>query len=108
MKEEEKERILAKYRSDNQDEYQQHLIKKADDYGFAAMCVVAIILMAIKAINGQSIADIEVILFTFISVNFYKRYKISQEKSALILLIFTSVLNIAFFLRFIHFSFGAA
>ena len=91
-----KEDILKKYREENEDEGQTHINIKSDLYGFYGLSFVALLLMVYQGFRALPFGDVPALLFVFLSVGAFFRYRSTQEKHFLWMSIFTGLMCLAF------------
>lgn len=97
----EKEEILKKYKEEGVDEGEVVANENSDSHGFYALCFLAMILMIYQSFKNQLFEDVASLLFVFLSVGAFSRYKIRKEKDHLVFGIVTGVLCVAFLFWYI-------
>lgn len=96
-----KEEIIKKYKEEGVDEGENNINENSDRHGFYALCFLSMILMTYQSFRNQLYQDIASLLFVFLSVGLFSRYKITKERSDLIYGILTGVLCVAFLVGYI-------
>lgn len=96
-----KEDILKKYREENEDEGQKHINTKSDLKAFYGLSFLALLLMGYQAIKELPFGDVPALLFVFLSVGAFSRYKSTQEKHFLWMSIFTGLMCLGFLLWYV-------
>lgn len=101
-----KEDILKKYKEEGTDEGKEHTNKYGDDYGFYALCGLSMLLMIYKIWSNQPYGDIASLLFIFLSVGSFYRYKKEKNRSFIYFGTVTGVLCLAFLVWYIWETIG--
>ncbi|MBK5253851.1 MAG: hypothetical protein JJE03_05275 [Peptostreptococcaceae bacterium] len=96
-----KEDVLKKYRQENEDEGQTHINTQADLYGFYGISFLALLLMVYQAIKELPFGDVPALLFTFLSIGAFFRYKAAQEKPFLWMSMFTGLMCLGFLVWYV-------
>lgn len=96
-----KEEILNKYRSENNDEGKNHENNHADDQGFYSLCFLALLIMMYQIFNNLPFGDITALLFAFMATGGFSRYRLRKEKGILYFSIVNSFLCAAFLIWYI-------
>lgn len=96
-----KEDILKKYKEEGVDEGVNNINEKSDNQGFYALCFLSMILMTYQAFNNQPVGDIASLMFVFLSVGAFSRYKLRKERDDLFFGIVMGVLCVAFLIWYI-------
>lgn len=74
-----REEILRKYRQEGVDEGREQMHDRGDGAGFLAMCVLAILIMIYQLWRGLPQGSIQALLFVFLSVGAWSRYRAARE-----------------------------
>ena len=96
-----KEKILLKYRSENKDEGKDYTNEYSDNQGFYAMCFLAIGLMTYQIFSDLPYGDITALLFTFMAVGGFYRYKLRKDKGDLLFSLINGVIGLAFLIWYV-------
>ncbi|MFL2133268.1 DUF6442 family protein [Desemzia sp. FAM 24101] len=96
-----KEKILEKYRSEKKDEGKDYDNDYSDNQGFYAMCFLAILLMTYQIFNDLPFGDIAALLFAFMAVGGFYRYKLRKDKGDLYFSLFTGMVGLAFLIWYV-------
>lgn len=96
-----KEKILERYRSENIDEGKDHTNNYSDDQGFYAMCLLALGLMCYQAFNNLPFGDIASLLFIFMCVGGFYRYKRMKDRGYLIFSLINGTIGITFLIWYV-------
>ena len=91
-----KEDILKKSKYENEDDEQTYINMKSDLNSFYGLSFLALLLMGYQAIKGLPFGDLPALLFIFLSVGAFFRYKWTQKKHFLWMSIFTGLLCLGF------------
>ncbi|MFD2116949.1 DUF6442 family protein [Paenibacillus yanchengensis] len=96
-----KDELLEKYRSEKQDEGRDHLNHVSDSKGFSVMMVLAVLFMIYQIYKDVPFGDVPALLFSFLAVGGFHRYKKTREKDILIFSLFSSVVCIGFIIWYV-------
>lgn len=76
--------ILRRSRISGEDEGRDFVNKKANGHGFVALCLTVIALASYKAAKGLPVGDITSLMFIFLSVGMFARYRADGERFSLL------------------------
>lgn len=96
-----KDELLQIYHSEQQDEGRDHVNNVSDSKGFSAMCVLAVLFMVYQIYKDVPFGDVAALLFSFLAVGGFYRYKKTHEKDILILSLFNSLVCIGFIVWYV-------
>lgn len=96
-----KDELLQKYRSEQKDEGREHVNHSADSKGFTAMSILAVLLMVYQMYKDVPFGDVAMLLFSFLAVGGFYRYKETKEKEILLLSFVNSFICIGFIVWYV-------
>ncbi len=86
-----KEEILKKYKEEGVDEGREHNNQQEDDAGFWGLIFLSLLVMIYQVLMELPFGDIPALLFCFVSIGSFARYKADKDKSHLIRGILTAI-----------------
>ena len=90
-----KEDVLKKYKAEGIDEGQEYRNERGDEAGFFGLLFLSLALMIYQSWRGLPFGDISAVLFCFLSVGMFYRYKLDGDKTKLALGILTGIACLA-------------
>lgn len=89
-----KEELLEKYRQEQQDEGKDDSNRKGDEHGFIALCLLSILLVVYQTIKNQPFGAVTALLFIFLSVGSFSRYRRNPDRATLLFGIITGLVTL--------------
>lgn len=96
-----KETILRKYRQTKQDEGQERVHQLSDDGAFIGMLIVAVFIMVYQVYYDVPFGDVTALLFSFLAIGNFYRYKAMKTTAYFIWGIVYSAISIGFFILYV-------
>lgn len=90
-----KEELLRKYRNEEQDEGKDYVNQSADTFAFYGMIVFASLIMIYQIYADIAFGDVTSLLFSFIAIGGFQRYRKTKKTYFLTSAIFNTVISIA-------------
>lgn len=96
-----KDELLQKYRSEQQDEGKDHVNQSADAKAFSGMLIFAVLIMVYQMYKNVPFGDVTALLFSFLAIGGFYRYRTTTEKHFLYLSIVNAVICIGFIVWYV-------
>lgn len=96
-----KEELLRKYRNEQQDEGKDHVNHSADTNAFYGMLVFAVLIMVYQVYTDAPFGDVPAMLYCFLAIGSFSRYRITKEKYHLYMTILNAAICITFIVGYI-------
>lgn len=90
-----KKEILERYKNEGEDEGKENNNRQGDLQGFYALCFLSQFLMFYQVWIKQPFGDVASLMFVFLSVGAFSRYKLEKDKSHLMFGILTGIACLA-------------
>lgn len=90
-----KEEILKRFKAEGVDEGRDHINRKGDDAGIWGLAFLSLLIMIYQGVMKVPLGDIPAILFCFLSIGAFSRYKDDKEKTHLALGVITGIACLA-------------
>ncbi len=86
-----KEEILKKYKEEGVDEGREHNNQRGDDVGFWGLVFLSLLIMIYQVLMKLPFGDIPAVLFCFMSIGAFSRYKADKDKMHILLGVITAI-----------------